>query len=78
MADEAELGFVLAGEVKKQLALRGRLVAAKKAREEGEGSPYVPIDAGGFPADHPSTEEIPLQGMHGPLFPPTPPEEFLP
>jgi len=70
-SDEASLGLVLLGYGRRNLALRGQLVQAKQAHEDVpvghfEGAEYV---------DHPSTEDVPIQGLGGAVFPPTPPEE---
>lgn len=66
-ADEAELAFAMVGYARSQLALRGRLVTQKRARE-GEEQP-LPFEGAQLEGDHVDTATMPLTG-----FPPAPQE----
>lgn len=70
-SDEATLGIVLMGYGRRNLAHRGELVAARQMREGAP--PPGPFEGAEF-ADHETTADVPIQGLHGPAFPPTPEE----
>lgn len=70
LSDELALGIGLVGYGRRNLVLRGQLVAAKELRE---GVPPPGPFEGAELVDHLNTTEQPLTGMHGePVFPPPP------
>jgi len=73
LSDELALGIGLVGYGRRNLVLRGQLLAAKQVRE---GTPSPGPFEGAELVDHLGTSEQPLTGMHGePVFPPSPTEE---
>lgn len=71
LSDEVAVGIGLLGYGRRNLVLRGELARAK-AEREGD-VPTGPFE-GAVYEDHESTAERPLEGLHGPTFPPPPAE----